>query len=348
MRFASTAAYERRAASIAFVAFSLYLALLGGEALAAKIGEPVIVVNNVTGVIQPGEPGKTLVVGVDVFSDETVKTAADSETRLMFADNTTLTIGEKSEITLDKFVFDPDDLAKSKVAVSVATDVVRFATGTLPKEAYDIRTPNSSLSVRGTVFNIDVDSHNGTLVIVEDGVVLFSAGGVAVQVNAGQSSTVHPGGTPSTPTKGAPSRSIDAMHHSLKQALASPGTAQAFVKAIEGQFSGGAQLTNAIGRAVEEDPDLAQAVVDAAQNATPAVQQALGSGLADAALYFANDTSSADAAGAQAEIQAAIASSTGLTQTAAINGGGATALTTTLTTTNPTLTTQQCSSNVCP
>jgi hypothetical protein len=61
------------------------------------------------------------------------------------------------------------------------------------------------------------------------------------------------------------------------------------IQAILAQYpNGGDALAAAIAAAVEANPNLADDVVAASQNATPDQQTAMGTGLANAANYFAN------------------------------------------------------------
>jgi hypothetical protein len=319
----------------------LTVMLLVTPAAAEGIGAAVVVVNDVTGTLRSQTSATALHAGSQVEQDEKIKSAAQSAAGLVFQDNTKLEIGENSEVTLDKFVFDPDP-ARSRAAFSVTGGVLRFVTGKLPKEDYGIRTPNASLSVKGTVFNLDVSLGGGTSVYVEDGSVFFTAGGTTVEVFAGQSSAARPGGTPSTPTKGSGSHADDRMHRALHQALLSPGAVKAFIATIIAEFpDGGPALSDAIASAVEEDPALASAVAGAALTANPVQQQALGGGLASAATFFANSTLP-DAIEAQREIQAAMAGASGPTQIAFSSAGGTTALLTTLANTGTNLTTNSC------
>jgi len=117
--------------------------------------------------------------------------------------------------------------------------------------------------------------------------------------------------------------------------------AQAKIAAILAQYpDGGPGLSDAIAAAVEADPSLAQAGVAAAASATRAQQQAIGAGLAAAAIFFANAGASG-AAGLQ-QIQAAMASAPSATLAAFNAGGGATALLTTLAGGGTGLTTNNC------
>ncbi len=170
--------------------------LLADAAPGAGIGSPVIVVNTVTGALKAQEP-RELRVGVDVFADEIVRTAAQSVARIVFEDQTKLEIGPLSEVVLDRFVYDPNR-SDSELAVSVAKGVARFTTGVLRHDSYKIKTPTATIGVRGTILNLRTDA-SGTWVYVADGSVTVTANGVMVVVNAGQATSVPVGGIPAPP-----------------------------------------------------------------------------------------------------------------------------------------------------
>ncbi len=150
-------------------------------AYAAPIGSAVVVVNNVTGKVQQTEAGLPLHVGIDVQQNETVETADASATKLIFQDNAQFEIGPTSQVTLDRFIFDPDP-SKSQVALSIAKGAARFATGILPKADYEIRTPAATIGIRGTIFVVDVSANGVTAISVESGTVLVTGAGVTVEV----------------------------------------------------------------------------------------------------------------------------------------------------------------------
>jgi len=142
---------------------------------------------------------QTLRAGIDVFQNETINTAYASASRVVFADQTQLSIGPQSQVVLDSFVFDPSPSA-SKVAVSVAKGVARFSTGILPKPDYQVSTPSCTIGVRGTVFTTIVNDTRDSWVTVEEGQTAVSAQGVTVTVNAGQTTFVAFGRPPTPPS----------------------------------------------------------------------------------------------------------------------------------------------------
>ena len=170
-----------------------------------NIGAARIVVNDVRGVVGTAAPA-VMRAGIDVFANEVIRTGDRSASKVVFQDNTNLSIGAGSQVTLDRFVFDPDP-NKSQVALSIARGVVRFSTGNLPKSAYQITTPTATIGIRGTVLTIVVSADGSTLISVDEGIVIVTSAGQTVTVNAGFSTTVAPNGVgplPPNPTPPAP------------------------------------------------------------------------------------------------------------------------------------------------
>ena len=68
--------------------------------------------------------------------------------KLVFIDLSKLSVGPKSEIRLDKFVYDPNKSAGT-VAVQATRGSFRFVTGSQGGGTYQIKTPYGTLGVRG-------------------------------------------------------------------------------------------------------------------------------------------------------------------------------------------------------
>ena len=209
------------AAAIAFTASSLTTQIAWAQ---ENIGNAEIVVNDVRGVLGQSEP-TVLHAGIDVFQNEVVRTGEKSASKVLFQDHTTLSVGASSEVTLDRFVFDPDP-QKSQVALSIAKGVVRFATGSLPKSAYKISTPTATIGIRGTILSITVAADGETAISVEEGAAVVTAAGQAVTVESGMTTTTSSGAPPSTPspTPPSPPAPVSEMDAMLSQGLA-PGAA---------------------------------------------------------------------------------------------------------------------------
>jgi hypothetical protein len=253
---------DRKILLVCIYTVGLAVVLSGGSAAQQKtIGNATRIVHVVTGAISSTEEPAVLRAGIDVFSNEIVKTAENSAALLVFQDKTELSIGADSEIVLDRFVFDPDP-NKSAVAVSILSGVARFSTGVLPKSAYTIRTPSATMSVRGTSFLISVEQGQPaqtrrqgfacddplarrTQVDVTSGAVAITAQGETVQIDTGHSSTVACGSPPSAPFSSPPQSQAQAQMETLLQQAALQTAPTTFGNALQ-QTIGGPPTPGAI------------------------------------------------------------------------------------------------------
>jgi hypothetical protein len=110
-------------------------------------------------------------VGDPVFSEEIVRTGADSATKLVFRDSTNLALGPRSRVVLDRFVYDPSQPSEG-LGVTLAKGVFRFTTGSLKKSAYTVTTPTAVIGVRGTVLDTDVTAHRTRVTLREGGALV--------------------------------------------------------------------------------------------------------------------------------------------------------------------------------
>ena len=128
------------------------------------IGSTALARNDVTR--ESAGASAPLVTGDLVFRNETVRTGADSNARLVFLDSTNLGVGPTSSVKLDQFVY-VGELNGQKMTVNLAKGVFRFTTGVLDKKAYEITTPTAAIGVRGTVLDIAVQGPDTRVTLVE-------------------------------------------------------------------------------------------------------------------------------------------------------------------------------------
>lgn len=198
-----------------------------------SIGKTSKVVRQVEGALDANV--RELSLQDNVYSNERINTGSDSAARLIFSDQTILSIGADSNVVLDRFVFDADP-DKSTVALSMTKGVLRFVSGKLPKDVYQIRTPTALIGIRGTIFEVIVAANGATTVNVTEGAVAVSAGGTTASVSAGQTTSVAPGAgpTPPAPTPPAPP-AVVAMNSALGP---DPGIAGGTETTAEGGIGG--------------------------------------------------------------------------------------------------------------
>jgi len=91
---------------------------------------------------------RTLSGGSDVYSKETVRTGDSGQADLRFRDSSNLSVGPKSSVRIDKFVYDSNKSAGT-VAVEATRGSFRFVTGSQGKGSYQVKTPYGTLGIRG-------------------------------------------------------------------------------------------------------------------------------------------------------------------------------------------------------
>src|SRR5829696_2527773 len=136
-------------------AFALaFWAISPGHA-AQQIGGAVSIQREVSGQVEGRS--RSLATGDDVHQNETIRTGSASSAELGFLDQTRLAVGASAAVKLDRFVFEPDRGARS-VVLTATKGVARFVSDAGPSAVYQVRTPHATIGVRGTVFEVMVQS----------------------------------------------------------------------------------------------------------------------------------------------------------------------------------------------
>lgn len=98
-------------------------------------------------------------VGAPILVSDRLRTGGDGAVGVTLRDNTLLSAGPNSLISIDKFVFDTTSQA-GNISVGIRKGTLSVASGKIAKqtpESVDFRTPTSVLGVRGTEFVIEVE-----------------------------------------------------------------------------------------------------------------------------------------------------------------------------------------------
>jgi hypothetical protein len=138
----------------------LVLALFAGWAgssLAAEIGQVKIAKGQVTIERQ----GKTLpaVVGARLQNSDRIRTGADGSVGITMDDDSLLSAGPYSELSLDQYVFDATT-NQGRFDASLNKGTLAVISGRIAKQAPDamtVRTPTAILGVRGTEFVVSAN-----------------------------------------------------------------------------------------------------------------------------------------------------------------------------------------------
>jgi hypothetical protein len=188
---------------IALVAGLLLVAGTTGPLAQQRVGVNSAVNPNATGA-PPGAPPRRLVIGQDVMFNEHITTAQNGQTQLLFLDESSMTVGPNSDLTIDQFVYDPKS-GTGKLAMSATRGLLRYVGGKLSKQdnAVTLRTSTATLAVRGGAFiaNIDPNGKTEAAFIFGDGLQVTGLNGLSQTLRRpGFEVTVSgPGAAPSPP-----------------------------------------------------------------------------------------------------------------------------------------------------
>lgn len=104
--------------------------------------------------VQSGEQAaKQAIVKDPLLLGDEVNTTADSSLQVLLKDQTVFTVGPDCQLTIDKFVYDPNKNNNS-LSATVSKGMFRFMSGNISKsgpDAVSIDTPVASMGVRGTM-----------------------------------------------------------------------------------------------------------------------------------------------------------------------------------------------------
>ncbi len=101
----------------------------------------------------PGQIGRIAQSGQAVFMGDEITTGEKGHLQIMFLDETIFTIGPNSSITLDEFVYDPNN-HEGKIQASIAKGVFRYVSGKIAAKQPNnvtVKLPAATLGFRGTI-----------------------------------------------------------------------------------------------------------------------------------------------------------------------------------------------------
>jgi hypothetical protein len=121
--------------------------MLAGSAAALDPSGRAIRVDPAVNATGPGGERLIELQGAVFMGDEIVA-SPNGLAQIKFIDNTRLVVGPNSRLTIDTFVFNPD-LTAQKVVVTMIKGSFRFISGDSDPGAYTLRTPTTTIGIRG-------------------------------------------------------------------------------------------------------------------------------------------------------------------------------------------------------
>ena len=132
------------------------------------------IANEMIGVISAGigdiynQKNEKLSTGSKIYFGDTILVKAQSNAQILLLDETALTVGEKSELTIDEFIYDPESKI-GKIVSNIKIGTVRIITGEISKKNPDnleVNIPTGSIGERRTEFVVVTESDEKSTVVL--------------------------------------------------------------------------------------------------------------------------------------------------------------------------------------
>jgi hypothetical protein len=119
-----------------------------------------------TAVIKRGKDTIQIVKGTKIKTNDKVETK-NGKVKIVFKDDTNVTVTESSSLVIDDFVYDPKSGA-GKLGLKAAAGTVRYVSGAIAKDPKNVKinTPTAAIAVRGTDFVMAVSETGSSMIML--------------------------------------------------------------------------------------------------------------------------------------------------------------------------------------
>jgi hypothetical protein len=119
-----------------------------------------------TAVIKRGKDTIQIVKGTEIKTNDKVETK-NGKVKIVFKDNTNVTVTESSSLIIDDFVYDPKSGA-GKLGLKATAGTVRYVSGAIAKDPKNVKinTPTAAIAVRGTDFVMAVSETGSSMIML--------------------------------------------------------------------------------------------------------------------------------------------------------------------------------------
>lgn len=143
---------------------SLIISLMVATSAWAEIGS--VTEASGTAIIKRGKDTVQVVKGTLIEVNDKVETK-NGKVKIVFKDDTNVTVTESSSLVIDDFVYDPKSGA-GKLGLKAAAGTVRYVSGSIAKDPKNVKinTPTAAIAVRGTDFVMAVSETGGSMIML--------------------------------------------------------------------------------------------------------------------------------------------------------------------------------------
>jgi len=119
-----------------------------------------------TAIIKRGKDTIQIVKGTEIKTNDKIETK-NGKVKIVFKDDTNVTVTESSSLVIDDFVYDPKSGA-GKLGLKAAAGTVRYVSGSIAKDPKNVKinTPTAAIAVRGTDFVMAVSETGASMIML--------------------------------------------------------------------------------------------------------------------------------------------------------------------------------------
>jgi hypothetical protein len=143
-------------------------ALIAGLLMATSAWANIGSVTESTGtaIIKRGKDTIPVAKGTEIKTNDKVETK-NGRVKIVFKDDTNVTVTESSSLVIDDFVYDPKSGA-GKLGLKAAAGTVRYVSGAIAKDPKNVKinTPTAAIAVRGTDFVMAVSETGASMIML--------------------------------------------------------------------------------------------------------------------------------------------------------------------------------------
>jgi hypothetical protein len=143
---------------------ALIIGLITAVSAWAEIGS--VTESSGTAIIKRGKDTIQIAKGTLIEVNDKVETK-NGKVKIVFKDDTNVTVTESSSLIIDDFVYDPKSGA-GKLGLKAAAGTVRYVSGSIAKDPKNVKinTPTAAIAVRGTDFVMAVSETGGSMIML--------------------------------------------------------------------------------------------------------------------------------------------------------------------------------------
>ncbi|MCK6441637.1 FecR family protein [Elstera cyanobacteriorum] len=182
---------------------STLTAVPSAQADTATPTEKAGVVSGLKPDVRTAKGDRVLYVGSDMYRGEKLVTGPEGSLHILFMDQSSITLGPNSELTIDEFVYDPN-AKKGKIGVSLAAGLARVVGGHISKtNETTVKTASGTIGIRGGISLVSVtpNSTQSTFLFGQQMTATTNNGTTTTITRPGFSTSLSGQNPPSEPTR---------------------------------------------------------------------------------------------------------------------------------------------------